>query len=87
MAYDPFDPENAPANCPSCQKKPSSRKLLRPVDETTRRCEACGRTERWLQPNRKVHGDRRYERFLSRQRQRFGKLDLVLHQWIADVEA
>jgi hypothetical protein len=84
--YDPFNPENVPTHCPTCQKKPSSRKALRPVDETTRRCDICGRVERWMKPDRKTHGDRRFQRFLARQRQKFGKLDMALFQWIADPE-
>ena len=84
--YDPFNPENKATNCPACQKKRSSHKPLRPVDATTRRCEVCGRVEHWERPERKVHGGRRYQRLLARQRQRFGDLDLVLPQWIAEPE-
>ena len=85
--YDPFNPENVAVHCPSCQKKRSARKSLQPAGPTTRRCETCGREEQWLQPSRAVHGDRRYKRLLARQRQKFGDLDLVLAQWIADPEA
>ncbi len=86
MNYDPFNPENIPSNCPACQKKTTSYKPLRPVDETTRRCEKCGRVERWMKPERKTHGERRYKRFVARQRRKFGDLDMVLPQWIPDTE-
>jgi len=86
MAYDPFNPENVPVNCPSCQKRPKSFKPLRPLDATTRQCQACGRVERWVQPARKLHGDRRFERLLARQKKQFGDLEVVLAQWVADPE-
>ncbi|MDW7709939.1 MAG: hypothetical protein SCH98_05650 [Deferrisomatales bacterium] len=87
MAYDPFDPENTPVNCPSCQKGASARKLLRPVGPEERRCSHCGRVERWGEPDPAVHGQRRYKRLVSRQRSKFGDLGLVLKQWIAEPEA
>jgi len=85
-SYDPFNPENVPVHCPSCQKKRSAPKSLKPAGEDTRRCEACGRVERWLRPDRILHGDRRYKRLVARQRQKFGDLDMILPQWIADPE-
>jgi hypothetical protein len=85
--YDPFNPENVAVLCPSCQGKRAAAKLLQPAGPTTRRCDACGRVENWLQPSRAVHGDRRYKRLLARQRQKFGDLDVVLPQWVADPEA
>jgi hypothetical protein len=42
--------------------------------------------EHWLQPSRAAHGDRRFKRLLARQRQKFGDLEVVLAQWIADPE-
>jgi hypothetical protein len=87
MAYDPFDPENVPVNCPSCQKGPSARKPLRPVGPAERCCGNCGRVERWEEPDRRVHGERRYKRLVARQRSKFGDLDLLLKQWIAEPEA
>lgn len=87
MTHDPFDPENVPVNCPSCQKGSSSRKLLRPTGEGQRRCGGCGRVERWEEPSRRAHGERRFKRLMARQRSKFGDLDLVLKQWIAEPEA
>jgi len=85
-SYDPFNPDNVAVHCPSCQKKRSAPKSLQPAGPTTRRCDACGRVEHWLQPSRAAHGDRRYKRLLARQRQKFGDLDVLLAQWIADPE-
>lgn len=84
--YDPFDPEKVAVVCPSCRQRRPKRKSLKPVDEATRKCSDCGRVERWEQPNRKAHGDRRYERMMSRQRRKFGDLDTILFQWIAEPE-
>jgi hypothetical protein len=55
-------------------------------DGTVRRCPRCGRVERWLQPTRKLLGTRRYQRLVARQQKKFGELDLILPQWIADPE-
>jgi len=85
-AYDPFNPENTATNCPSCQKRRSRHKPLRPAGSATRRCELGGRVEHWAKPDRKVHGERRYQRLLARQRRRFGDLDMILPQWIAEPE-
>jgi uncharacterized Zn finger protein len=84
VPYDPFNPENVPMNCPSCQKKPSRNKAVTPVDETTRKCSLCGRVEHWEQPSKKAHGERRYVRLVSRQRKKFGDIDMILFQWIAE---
>ncbi len=84
--HDPFNPENVAVSCPSCQNKRANARSLQPDGPTTRRCSACGRVERWLQPSRATHGDRRYKRLLARQRQKFGDLDVILAQWIADPE-
>lgn len=85
--YDPFNPENVPVNCPSCQKRPSRNKALQPTGEATRRCGLCGRVEKWEQPARAAHGDRRYQRLLSRQRKKFGDIDMILFQWVVEPEA
>ena len=83
-SYDPFNPDNIPVNCPSCQKKPSRNKALKPAGETKRQCAVCGRIENWEKPSRASLGDRRYQRLVSRQRKKFGDIELVLFQWIAE---
>ena len=84
--YDPFDPENVPVHCPSCRTRKGGHKPLRPTGEGTRRCEVCGRVEHWIRPSRALCGDRRYQRLVARQRKKFGDLDLILPQWVADPE-
>ena len=80
--HDPFNPEARGVRCPSC----SSAKMQCEEDETVRRCPRCGRVERWLQPSRKGVGDRRYQRLRARQQKKFGELEMILFQWIADPE-
>ena len=80
--YDPFNPEPRGIRCPSCQAS----KMTCKEEGTERTCPKCGRVERWLQPSRKLLGDRRHQRLLARQRKKFGELEMVLFQWIADPE-
>ena len=80
--HDPFNPEPRNVRCPSC----SSARMQCEGDETVRRCPQCGRVERWGQPTRKQLGTRRYQRLLARQQKKFGELDLILPQWVADPE-
>ncbi|MDF1552491.1 MAG: hypothetical protein P1P84_05480 [Deferrisomatales bacterium] len=80
--HDPFNPEPRGVRCPSC----SGARMQCEADETVRRCPHCKRVERWLQPSRKLLGTRRYQRLLARQQKKFGELDLILPQWVADPE-
>ena len=80
--HDPFNPEPRGVRCPSC----STARLQCEETETVRRCPLCGRVERWQQPSRKQLGTRRYQRLVARQQKKFGELDMILPQWVADPE-
>ena len=80
--HDPFNPEPRGVRCPSC----SAARLQCDTNETERRCPNCGRVERWIQPSRKELGDRRFQRLKARQQKKFGDLDMILNQWVADPE-
>lgn len=77
-SHDPFNPENKPVWCPECQKD-----RLVPRGAYLRVCKACGRAEVFEKPDRKVHGDRPYQRLLARQKRKFGATTgIALPQWI-----
>jgi hypothetical protein len=81
-AHDPFNPEPRGVRCPSC----GTARMQCEEGETVRRCPSCGRVERWIQPNRKAVGNRRYQRLVARQQKKFGEMEMVLFQWVADPE-
>jgi len=77
-SHDPFNPENKPVWCPECQKD-----RLVPRGTYLRVCKACGRTEVFEKPDRKIHGDRSYQRLMARQKRKFGATTgIALPQWI-----
>ena len=81
--HDPFNPEPRGARCPSC----AGGRMQCDAEQTSRRCPNCRRVERWIQPSRKTVGNRRYQRLLARQQKKFGDLDMILFQWVADPDA